>query len=313
MSTLQSVDEKILHRIKTEIERQSGMKTPTGWVQKDFQFLVYFIEKQTGNRLGLTTVKRIWRNDFQRLPHLTTLNILAQLAFQKNWHTLKLEWVGETNQQGKSNATEKNFPVKNRSIVPYVGTVLGSLFLISVAWGIGTTFFPLPKVRQLDTSTVTFSAQKTAGKKIPNTVLFSYDLSDVEADSFFLQQSWDERRKVRLNKNQHTRTDIYYLPGYYQAKLIADEQIMQEIPVHITSPNWQMGIDQPEKNINRAIPLSFRDNSDYLGVSSSTLERFGVDLAMPFRTGFYRAQEFGVTDAGFDFTFHLKMTDLPTV
>ncbi|MEI9809516.1 MAG: hypothetical protein WDO16_17520 [Bacteroidota bacterium] len=41
------------------------------------------------------------------------------------------------------------------------------------------------------------------------------------ADSFFIQQSWDKNRRVKIDKHSHTLTDIYYEPGYHIAKLIA--------------------------------------------------------------------------------------------
>ncbi|HVW61843.1 MAG TPA: hypothetical protein VHC48_17440, partial [Puia sp.] len=83
-----------------------------------------------------------------------------------------------------------------------------------------------------------FSATKVTGNDIPNTVIFKYNVDSVDADSFFIQQSWDWNRRVRVYKNNHTLTDIYYEPGYHTAKLIADNKIIRTAPVSIPTDRW---------------------------------------------------------------------------
>ena len=46
----------------------------------------------------------------------------------------------------------------------------------------------------------TFSAAKVTGNDLPNTVVFTYDVTAVTADSFFIQQSWDRTRRVRVDE-----------------------------------------------------------------------------------------------------------------
>jgi hypothetical protein len=83
-----------------------------------------------------------------------------------------------------------------------------------------------------------FSATKVTGNDIPNTVVFRYNVDSVKADSFFIQQSWDRNRRVRVYKHHYTLTDIYYEPGYHTAKLIANDQIIKTQPVSIPTDRW---------------------------------------------------------------------------
>jgi hypothetical protein len=69
-------------------------------------------------------------------------------------------------------------------------------------------------------------------------VVFRFDIDNVKADSFFIQQSWDENRRLRIHKNQHTITDIYYEPGYHIAKLIADDSVIKTFDINIATDNW---------------------------------------------------------------------------
>ena len=87
--------------------------------------------------------------------------------------------------------------------------------------------------------TYNFTANKTVTSGIPNTVIFDYDLSNVEADSFFIQQSWNERNKEVIEQNGQHFTSIYYYPGFHRAKLIANDSILTTHRIHITTNDWE--------------------------------------------------------------------------
>jgi hypothetical protein len=68
--------------------------------------------------------------------------------------------------------------------------------------------------------------------------VFHYNIDDVKADSFFIQQSWDVKRRVRIYKNNYTLTDIYYEPGFHLAKLMANDSIIRTFDVNIPTKGW---------------------------------------------------------------------------
>ena len=45
------------------------------------------------NEFSGFTIKRIWKNEYQRLPHISTLNMLTQLAFKTDWLALKKDFL----------------------------------------------------------------------------------------------------------------------------------------------------------------------------------------------------------------------------
>lgn len=69
------------------------------------------------------------------------------------------------------------------------------------------------------------------------------------ADSFYIQQSWDKNRRVRIFKKNYTLTDIYYEPGYHVAKLIANDSVIKAIGVSIPTDRWFLfAKDNPGSN-----------------------------------------------------------------
>jgi hypothetical protein len=95
-----------------------------------------------------------------------------------------------------------------------------------------------------------FSARKNTNNDLPNTVVFSYNIDNVKGDSFFIQQSWDKNRRVRIYKNKYTITDIYYEPGYHLAKLIADDSVIKATEVSIPTNGWFFYVNENRTKYN---------------------------------------------------------------
>jgi hypothetical protein len=114
--------------------------------------------------------------------------------------------------------------------------MIGGLLVVSV---IGLlAFLKSGKTKAGNFDKAQFSVHRTTTSDLPNTVVFNYNIDDVIADSFFIQQSWDRDRRVRIDKKSHTLTDIYYEPGYHVAKLIANDQVIKTMDVSIPTDRW---------------------------------------------------------------------------
>ena len=281
MNSLAPIDITLLEDLKARIEQVSGLDKKQQWVQKDFEFLIFFIHEKTGVHLSLSTVKRIWRNEFQRLPHVSTLNTLANLAYNKDWLSLKKEWLEKEHQQPVQN-TRRTSTLKHRFIygagVLFLVCIVG--FLISIGLSNKTAISPE------DLEQVTFSYQKSVEGVVPNTVVFHYNIESVEADSFFLQQSWDRSRRVQIFKGATKRTDIYYVPGFFIARLIANDQVIKEAPIHITYEDWFMAARQPMSTI-QSFDKSYWLQKPYLGTTEAALQSKKINLDESFQLAFY--------------------------
>jgi hypothetical protein len=126
-----------------------------------------------------------------------------------------------------------------------------------------------------------FSVKKVTTNDIPNTVVFSYNVDDIEADSFFIQQSWDKKRRVRIYKKQHTLTDIYYEPGYHTAKLIANEVVIKTLGVGIPTKDWFF---YAKRRFPYGIPNYIHPNrpiqNGELGLQKSDLGQNGLNVGV---------------------------------
>lgn len=225
-------DDKVLvQQCISELKNQMGYADLSRVSQRDLEHLLEAVEAKTGITLSLSTLKRILNGQFDRLPQTSTLNVLTVFIGYEGWYDFKAKKLTK-HAASADTPKELDVPFKKRLL-------LGALVVI-VLLGVATVLTlktPLFGSKYLDKD-VKFLAQQTDAQQIPNSVVFSYDVSTIEGDSFYFQQSWNEKTKVSIKKDNHTLTDIYYEPGYHQAKLMLNNKILKETGAHITAKEW---------------------------------------------------------------------------
>ena len=216
-----------------ELCKKVGFADSKKLVQRDLVYLCDRIESQTGVIISLSTIKRLLNGQFSHIPQIATLDAIAVTAGYQNWPDLKikksLDGNGRAEKERLGSAGSKKFFNAGR-----IFSVALLVAVIIVFWVIMTT----GKSGLGNIDKARLSAKKVTGNDIPNTVVFSYNIDSVQADSFFIQQSWDRNRRVRVYKHKYTLTDIYYEPGYHVAKLIANDKIIKTVDVSIPTNRW---------------------------------------------------------------------------
>ncbi|HEX6893576.1 MAG TPA: hypothetical protein VF141_22850 [Chryseolinea sp.] len=294
MNELSEIDKALLETIKNNIEARAGLYSSENLSQKDFDFLQYFIEEATGEVLSLTTLKRIWKNEYQRLPHLSTLNMLSKLACDQDWHTVKKQFIEShtlgVNGKPSSPLTNRNAARSRHNAYRRLSNKFVAGVLLSLAGGVLLYF--LPALVPGDTTDIQFSAVPTVDLRVPNSVVFSYDVTGYRADHFYIQQSWDPERKVEVFAANNKQTDIYYEPGYHYAKLMGDDRVLKEIPVHIRYNDWFVRVRYPD---SRLVKVGEGDLAmeGYLGVTDEYAQRLRAE--QQFQLGYMLSKDFGLS------------------
>lgn len=222
-----------LLRCKQLIEQKLDWGPGDTWVSADFDQLQQRIIDETGVSLSVSTLRRIWgRVDYGHMPSTTTLNTLAQFAGFSDWRHLV---------RTQESATEPPVPVgpilvkpaKQVSSWPRVSWIWGAVLLLTLLGIVAIN----QNHRQLNTATYRFSSQPLT-RSIPNSVIFTYDVSASPTDLVSIQQSWDPSRRERVSRNGHVHTSVYYEPGFYRAKLVVGQQVVREHPLLIPTQGW---------------------------------------------------------------------------
>jgi hypothetical protein len=208
--------------------------------QRDLEYLCRRIEESSGILISLSTIKRILNGQYNRLPQVATLNAIGICLGYADWQSFKTAKLAEavetaaTAEAGPSVKVKAAAePVRFRKVAKIIGAGTAALLLVVIlSWGY---FLRSPAMGD---NTAIFTVRKTTQNAVPNTVVFQYDIDRVSGDSFFIQQSWDKNRRVRVYKKTYTLTDIYFEPGYHVAKLFANDRIVKTIGVSIPTDRW---------------------------------------------------------------------------
>ena len=77
-------------RCKRLIEEKFHFEKENGTLrQRDLEYLADCIEENSGIKLSLSTLKRLWKKDYDQTPHPSTLQALISVLGYNDWHDFK--------------------------------------------------------------------------------------------------------------------------------------------------------------------------------------------------------------------------------
>lgn len=278
MQAKQLSDHELVEICMAALCEKAGFPDTSALVQRDLQTLTDAIETRTGVLISLSTIKRLLNGQFSRLPQIATLNALAQYLDYPHWQAFRLAVLPSDRLHhsalGERPTSEKPLAPKKPRHRIRIATAL--LLLTTVAL-LAVKLVHHPTLANLDKAR--FSATKVTGNDLPNSVIFHYNIDDVTADSFFIQQSWDRNRRIRIYKKNYTLTDIYYEPGYHTAKLYANDKIIRTVDVSIPTDRWTFYVkEQPFKGRVVYITPANPKKDSALQLTGKDLETAHIDI-----------------------------------
>ncbi len=258
------------------IEKRLNWGVSSSWHNDVFVELSEKIHQETKVLLSPTTLKRVWGHvQYSSAPSISTLNTLAQFAGFQNWRDFK------------NRPSERKTPVIFKRINANLGVIMGSAALMTLLFISLYSLTGKTTVIPPDYSNLNFSSRPLA-QGLPNSVVFEFDLSNVDSDSIHIQQYWDPSKTIQLSKEQTQATGQYFYPGYFRAKMVIDGEIVKEHDLFIKSEGWLGTIDYDP------IPKYLR--SINLGEGRLAFERSLMDQVhqneTPLQTSFHLIEEF---------------------
>jgi hypothetical protein len=300
------------------------------WSSYDFEKLNTAIFDATGVSLSVSTLKRLFgKVSYPNLPSVHTLNTLARFAGFEDWndfrqrHPLPAAPTPASHLPTATTAPTASAPTQfaaapaealttapalptaaspsRRHLTRWWPILLLPLALLFYSLLNTRTPHPLP-----DPSQYSFTANKIISDGVPNSVVFHYKTPVTPADSVFIVQTWDIRRRIAVPPTGTDYSAIYYYPGYFKAKLIVDTQVVRTHDLMITSNGW-LALAEADP-----VPIYFKKEEvtrkEGIEVDSATLARYHLSLqpTAPNVRLFYTKDLGDLNDAGFTFETTLR-------
>jgi hypothetical protein len=227
---------RILKELLEEIEGIFDQGRGSEWSNNDFERLSERILEKTGKRLSITTLKRVWgRTAPTSAPSLTTLNILSEYAGYGDWRKFCKSDPTETAPLEALNHRSNRVLINGASLIVVV-LIITAFLIFNFTENDPIQHSENQSYNSLDSIEFSFS-KVTAG--YPNTVIFKYDIGNLQYDSLAIQQSWDESKRISLSGPGGLVTGTYYSPGYFLTKLMVNDRIVREMDLYIPTEGWQ--------------------------------------------------------------------------
>jgi hypothetical protein len=287
---------------KRLIEEKFQLQNVEGTLrQRDLEYLADSIEEKSGIKLSLSTLKRLWKKDYDQTPHPSTLQALVSVLGYKDWQDFKLR-------QESTSATHLIEQPKKHILffrpwllLPVMVSALALIWLIAFRPG------KVGKTKPVIKGVVTFTGNKTVSHGVPSTIIFNYDVTHVEADSFFFQQAWNDLEKVRIDPRGHYYSNIYYYPGFHKAKLIANDSIIKRFRVHITTDGW---LPLVRRAFTDNFPVYIKTNpvtDGTLHITRKDLASADVNIDKDFLLSYFNVRDFeGTSSDNFSLDTRIK-------
>jgi hypothetical protein len=305
---MNSMEQNYIDHCKILIEEKLGWAESSTWKQRDYLNLIELLETNSAIVLSLSTIKRIWKPNYNGIPHPSTLDALAQFLEYKNWVEFKEQnksCLPEIGNGAVKKTVSKNLTLKIKLSVIFFFIV--SLFIISALLFWSKLFTTSTKKFKFNPASIEFSCSNSVSRGVPNTIIFHYDVSKIDADSFFIQQSWNKYRRDKVSRWNNNFTCMYYYPGNHKAKIIANDSILKETDIRINTDNW---LTLVRYDYMEDIPVYIRNNNiqknGVLHVSEEHLKNNKVELNSKTIVSYYYVDDFKNVGSG-DFSLETRI------
>ena len=282
-----------LDRCKALVEEKLDWGPSESWKTQDFEELSIRMQDSTGRVISTTTLKRIWGHVvYESKPSRHSLDTLAAFVGYDSWRKFTSSLATTTSSTDEYSADRKSESISagsSRTPVLILSIFMLLLGAATVLW-LGLRNSSKDELSS-ESSKVHFVSRSLA-YDLPNTVVFEYDVSNIEADSFFIQQSWDRSRRTRISPENSAHSSIYFYPGYYIAKLIANDTVLEEHPVHVKTRAWIPILEENPTPVY--LPDKALSKEGALSVSKEWLEGEGYSIDDGDHVlSYYYVQDFG--------------------
>ena len=248
-------DKQYITKLLEEIEELLQWGESKHWTGRDFENLVDKIYLKTDHKLSVTTLKRLWGRSSQDIqPSITTLDILSEFLDYGPWREF----------------------IKHHSIQPKLNSSFNkSLLLVILLAFIAMTIVYLKKRSpsvNLDEVQFIYSKQS---QDVPNSVYFEYDLGEHETNDASIQLTGMINDEILIEKSQGSAGYLFYIPGYYQASFVLDNDVVARQIVKIPTNGWLGYLNNSAQNF----PIYLQNKDLVLGDSLSFSTDFLENLA----------------------------------
>ena len=221
---------RIIRKCREDIIKKFVGDSPLKFSHADFSKLSDDIFDITKISISISTLKRIWKDDFKNYPNISTLDAFAQYLGYKNWRVYCNQF---------SNRRFQGFRYF-KARLRYLILIAGGLLVASA-----TIFFVFIAQRTAnftDYNDIKFEFKEFDSTQIPLYAVFSYNIRGLKFKSATIRPLGTAEDEFAISPNDSIATYTYLRPWNYSPTLVLDGKQVKSLNIHFAAGQWKAGL-----------------------------------------------------------------------
>jgi len=261
----------------------------------------------TGISISLSTLRRIFKKDYNSIPQVSTLNAFAKYLGHESWKDYVKNYTLEQGQKRKRYYT--GFKIKKLTLLI---AALSFLFAASIILIVNYRW-----INKVNYDDIEFHCKKFNNKEMPVTVFFTYNLKGIKCDSATIRPLGRPTRKYGdefgIDPSDSIASYNYLWPETFVAKLTVDGVVVKKLKINLETQKWKVAVTN---NIDGFYVKYFDDKELYgngkMTFSDQVLEQHNFSKSQIEKTVFNLFRKFKKID-GDSLSFETRFRSIPLV
>ena len=262
------------------------------------------IYKATNISISLSTLRRIFNEDFKETPQISTLDAFAKYLGYLDWNNYLKE-----NYLKNQEHPIKTKPRPNRKISFVTGIAIISIISAVLL------FVKQNKQKLPEYGVIPFSYTIENENSMPSTVFFHYDLKGVKCDSATIQPfgrpTWETGDEFRIDPDDTLASYTYTWPETFWANITADGKVLNTVNFTLYTNRWLAAVS----NMKEAFYIKYFENQEIfkdgeMAITYDVLEKSNFPISDVENTAYSIFKNFDLIN-GDSLTFECKIKSQP--
>ena len=293
-----------INKCKLDITYKYFYNKESYFKHSDFKRLSEEIYNISNISIGISTLARIFNDNYLSIPHLTTLDAFAKYLGYENWNEYKRSFLNN----GNTDKTLKSifFVSKKKLLIITTG-----ILIVSSAIALFTYLYTGSQKKKA-LKNIEFSYCDFNSDEMPVTVFFKYNLNGIKCDSATIQPLGRATSKYgdefRINPNGSLASYTYLWPDAFNPKLTIDGKVVKQLILRLKTGTWKAAVS----NMKDIFYIKYFNDgevfeSGIMGITEKILNQNNFPKSDVEQTSYHLFKDFeNITGDSIQFTTRIK-------
>ena len=202
----------------------------------DFEKLSDEIYEVSKISVSVSTLKRIWKDNYKGNPNISTLDAFGIYLGYKNWR----DYCNNISNKPSKRIAKKQIKLKKQIIL-----FISMIILVSFVYILLKSLHKFRKTNEY--SNIEFYFQEFDSTKMPVYAIFKYNLHNIKCSKATIRPYGTKEHEFEISPDDSIATFSYVRPWNYFPSLVIDGEVIKSLQTSFVSGVWKAGLSNARK------------------------------------------------------------------